>query len=1157
MIESTRRVAPASSGAFTVLDGERSYRIAAYDRMPAFLLSLPSDSDLWMFVSSGGGLTAGRVDAEGSLFPYETVDRLHDGHHHTGPITLVRAAVGPGRTVVWQPFSDRSGEDFRIERNLYKNVLGNRLVFEEINHSLSLAFRYRWAACDEFGWVRTATLTNHGPAAVTLSLLDGLRNVLPYGVPLALSQQSSSLVDAYKRTERDAETGLGIFSLTARIVDRPEPAEELRANVAWCHGLPDPRVGLSLEAIAAFRRGDSPPHDELRTGRRGDYLVAASLTVEPGVPARWHVVADAGLDAVRLTALRARLLAGGDLERAIEDGLARASRNLLRNVASADGLQLTGHAESTAHHFASVLFNNMRGGVFARNHGIPREDFAAYLATRNRPAALRHAAWLAGQPATLPVRELLAAADSTGDADLQRLALEYLPLYFGRRHGDPSRPWNGFRIRVRNGDGSPALGYEGNWRDIFQNWEALGASFPGFLPGMIARFVNASTRDGFNPYRISNEGIDWEVLDPRHPWSGIGYWGDHQVVYLLRLLEALESHAPGEIARLLDREIFSYADVPYRLLPYDAIVEDPRSTIAFDHDLAARVEERVRTLGTDGKLVPGDEGSVAHVNLVEKLLVPALSKLSNLVPDGGIWMNTQRPEWNDANNALVGNGLSVVTVCHLRRYLIFLERLLSARADPDVALSGEVARWLERVLHVLEEHPSLLAAPTLHDRDRRHVMDGLGRAFSLYRESLDRNAPGERAQVPCADLVALCRVGVAWLDHTIDANRRADGLYGSYNLLALSEDRREAAVHPLGVMLEGQVAALSSGRVAPDEAAGILARLFDSDLYRADQRSFLLYPERALPGFLEKNVIPDARIRAVPLLSALLEAGERSLLERDARGVCRFNAGFANARDVEAALDRLAERGPWAAGVARDRQATLEVWEAVFHHRSFTGRSGTMYGYEGIGCIYWHMVAKLLLAVQELVLRAERESAAPAVLDALVRAYDRIRDGLGFAKTPEEFGAFPTDPYSHTPRHAGAQQPGMTGQVKEEILTRLGELGVQVEDGRVRFRPILLRPGELLRQAGTYRCFDVEGKAQAIAVPAGGLAFSYCQVPVIYESGEEETIGVTSRDGTTSRRPGDRLTPEESRAVFDRRGTVSRIDVRVRVPAPALRHQRR
>ena len=42
--------------------------------------------------------------------------------------------------------------------------------------------------------------------------------------------------------------------------------------------------------------------------------------------------------------------------------------------------------------------------------------------------------------------------------------------------------------------------------------------------------------------------------------------------------------------------------------------------------------------------------------MTEKLLVLLLTKLTNLVPEGGIWMNTQRPEWNDANNALVGKG---------------------------------------------------------------------------------------------------------------------------------------------------------------------------------------------------------------------------------------------------------------------------------------------------------------------------------------------------------------------------------------------------------------------------------------------------------------------------------------------------------------------
>lgn len=62
-------------------------------------------------------------------------------------------------------------------------------------------------------------------------------------------------------------------------------------------------------------------------------------------------------------------------------------------------------------------------------------------------------------------------------------------------------------------------------------------------------------------------------------------------------------------------------------------------------------------------------------------------------------------------------------------------------------------------------------------------------------------------------------------------------------------------------------------------------------------------------------------------------------------------------------------------------------------------------------------------------------------------------------------GAFPTDPYSHTPWGKGAKQPGMTGQVKKELLTRLGELGLFVRHGRIHFAPTLLCDDEFLESA--------------------------------------------------------------------------------------------
>ncbi len=257
---------------------------------------------------------------------------------------------------------------------------------------------------------------------------------------------------------------------------------------------------------------------------------------------------------------------------------------------------------------------------------------------------------------------------------LIRVCYEYLALTFSRRHGDPSRPWNKFSIENRKEDGSRNLDYEGNWRDIFQNWEALGLSFPGYVESMISKFVNASTADGYNPYRITRNGIDWEVPDPSDPWSNIGYWGDHQIIYLLKFLEISASHHPGQLQQLLSQELFSYANVPYRIKPYRELLSIPMIPFCLMLNLSKSSKAGWRTVGSDGSLIWDKKEQVMHVNLAEKLLVTLLSKLSNFIPGAGIWMNTQRPEWNDANNALVGYGVSMVTAYYLRAFLRLLQR---------------------------------------------------------------------------------------------------------------------------------------------------------------------------------------------------------------------------------------------------------------------------------------------------------------------------------------------------------------------------------------------------------------------------------------------------------------------------------------------------
>ncbi len=1070
----------AMTGAFIDEGGQRWYRIDAFDQQPPFLMTLAGDSDLWAFISTAGSLTAGRRDAEQAFLPYETVDKIHLRWEHTGPRTWVRLLDDDGVATLWQPFAPLL-DGPRPARSVWKNLSGTRIRFRELHPSGRLAFEHEWSGAAGLGLVRSARLwaVGDGAAPIRVQLLDGLLNLQPPGVDLKLSSTLSSLTDAYKWNESAAGGRLGLFTLYAKIWDRAEPKESFEALTVWLSGLPAGlpwRTLLSQQQVPAFCRSGQVQAEALTRGRRGAFLVHLDTAVGPGGLA-WQMVVDGPRSQVQAFELAQRLAAGGGTADEIARALRDNDAGLNELLARADGLQTSADPMAAAHHRANVLFNIMRGGVFVDGTRLDRDDLLAFAAQRHHALGRALAEQAAAWPASVERADALRAARALGP-QAERLVLEYLPLTFSRRHGDPSRPWNKFNIRVRNPEGQRIVDYQGNWRDIFQNWEALLPSEPAYAGSMITAFLGAMTPDGHNPYRVSRAGIDWEVVEPDDPWSHIGYWGDHQVVYLLRLLEAAHSNDPALLPALWGQALFSFADVPYRLKPHDAQTASPKSTLGFDDAAHARSLAQAARLGADGLLVCDAQGLPVLATLAEKLAIVVLAKAATLVPGGGLWLHTQRPEWNDANNALVGNGLSVVTLAHLRRFVIFLAALPGA--DRPFALSPATLAALTGLLALLRATP----LPVVDDpAGRRAYLDSAGRLLDAWRAAGYRGADGrypagQRAQAPAGLLPALCAALLPLVDATLQRCRRDDGLFHSYNLVDLAGGRAEVAhLYP---MLEGQVALLSCGLLGPAEAVRLLDALFASPLFCPQRQSFLLYPDRALPGFLARNRL-DADALALPLVPQLLAAGRTDLLQAQSDGAVRFAPALANRADLEAAGADLGEA----------MRPLADAYERLLNHAAFTGRSGTMFGYEGLGCIYWHMVAKLLLAVQEQVFAAS-DAQAPE-LPALAAHYRRVRSGLGYQRTAAEYGAFPADPYSHTPGEGGAQQPGMTGQVKEEILTRWGELGLRMRAGRLHFQPVLLDAAEL---------------------PEGGaLQFTRQQVPYTYRRSSATTLRLLTAEG--------------------------------------------
>ena len=1127
-------------GELIKIEGDWFFKISNVDNMPPFFMSIVSDANHWMFIGSNGGLSAGRKDCNQALFPYYTVDKILETSEATGSKTILRVEVG-GKSLLWEPFSVRTDSVYNTETNLYKSEYGNVVIFEQINHDLGLSFKYQWNSSNRFGFVRRATLSNLSETKKIVRVLDGIQNLVPYGVEADLQNSKSNLVDAYKKSELEKEYALGIYALSAIIVDRAEPSEALKATTVWSSGLSSPTYLLSSIQLESFRRGQHPAEECENKGEKGAYFLVDNLTLEGNQASAWHIVADVNQSMVGIRSLT-QAMAKGDIIEQVDKDIQKGTNKLIQLCAAADGVQLTNDKRTIMRHFSNTMFNIMRGGIFDDNYQIEKADFLSYLQQANKAEFEKFQDQLNQWDELFSLEQLAANISSIPSVPIKRLATEYLPLKFSRRHGDPSRPWNWFSINTQNeNDGSKILDYQGNWRDIFQNWEALAHAYPSFIEGMIFRFLNASTFDGYNPYRITKDGFDWEIIEPHDPWSYIGYWGDHQIIYLLKFLEFIQKHSPGKLVNSLAENHFVYAHVPYIIKPYEDIVKNPKDTILFDEALHNQIDQQKEHLGADGALLKTPSGEVYHVNMLEKLLATILVKMSNFVPEAGIWLNTQRPEWNDANNALVGNGTSMVTLYYMRRFFSFLDHLIDSVDFTPSAVSVELYDFFKEISNELVKHKSLLTNK-IGDQERQSFVDALGQAGSSYRNQIYNNGfSSKTADISTADLKAFIRISLSFIDHSIDANKREDGLYHAYNLITF-EDQGGVSISYLDEMLEGQVAVLSSGYLSPAQADEVLNQMRNSKLYREDQNSYILYPNKDLPRFFEKNNVPTEVVENSTLLKTLLTDNNKQIIQKDTTGNYHFNGNFTNADSLKNALSELPAR--YDNLVSTEKEDLLDVFEGLFDHKSFTGRSGTFFGFEGLGSIYWHMVSKLALAVQEVLWESIHKQSASKVSESLRKHYYAVVDGIGAHKTPKAYGAFPTDPYSHTPAGRGAQQPGMTGQVKEDILCRWGEFGVYAEGGKLFFDPSIIRSEEYLEEQKEFGFYDVENEKQTLTVPKHALCFTYCQVPIVYHrESKSNGIELVLYNGEKKKIDQHHLDVVDAANLFSRNGKISQIHI--------------
>jgi len=384
-------------GKLISFDGENYYKISNSDAMRPFFMSIVSDSNHWMFISSNGGLSAGRKDAESSLFPYYTDDKITESADITGSKTILQIHK-EDKIYLWEPFSERYSGIYQIQRNLYKNSLGNKVIFEEANEDLGMTFRYQWNSSNEFGFVRKSTLINDASSAIEVSVLDGIQNILPYGVNAGLQNDRSNLVDAYKKCELEADAGIGIYALSAIIVDKAEPSEALKATTVWSSGIDNPKYLLSSLQVDKFRKGQEITQEVDIKAEKGAYFVCSELTLEPNSEKTWMLVANVNQTMVNISEIAELIKKGTDLNEIVQKDIELGSKKLLELNAASDGLQLTADKLMNTRHFSNTLFNIMRGGIFDDGYQIEKWDFLKYLETANKKVFKKKEALLKNLP---------------------------------------------------------------------------------------------------------------------------------------------------------------------------------------------------------------------------------------------------------------------------------------------------------------------------------------------------------------------------------------------------------------------------------------------------------------------------------------------------------------------------------------------------------------------------------------------------------------------------------------------------------------------------------------------------------------------------------------------------------------------------------------
>ena len=550
---------------------------------------------------------------------------------------------------------------------------------------------------------------------------------------------------------------------------------------------------------------------------------------------------------------------------------------------------------------------------------------------------------------------------------------------------------------------------------------------------MIEAFLGAMTPDGYNPI-ASGARASTGRWSAENPWSNIGYWGDHPGDLPAAPAQAAQATEPGLLPGLWDARCSASPTcrIADRMPSRSAIRRRSCSTTPTPAACA-------RAIGADGLMGATTTTGPCSATLAEKLAIIVLAKAGSLVP---------------------------AAACGCTR-------------------SGQVERRQQRARRqrAVDRHARAAAAFPLHRRAARR-----GRAFDLSaatwrRCKLSRAGRTDACRQPMTRRHAIpsivperCSRPGAWTPIAVlPAARRpcAAGPARRPRARSAAAGRRHVAAQPArrrplpqlqpGRLLEPRPRRREPRCTRCSKARWRCCRAACCRWARRFTCSTRCSPARcstrgaaascsirtAAAGLSRRNRL-DGGARAARSCSACSPPAAPTCCSARRRDRALRARAVQPSRPRAAGRD-LGQRPRAARRRLRPPAEPPRLHRPLGHHVRVRGAWAASTG------TWWPSCCSRCRARVRRFRRRRPTARAGRTTTAACATASAIKTAAGG-------GARSADPYSHTAGEGGAQQPGMTGRVKEEILTRWGELGLRFAGGLIRFDPVLLdgprsRPG--------------------------------------------------------------------------------------------------